>query len=99
MDSLVSAPTLTVIAAFYIVIGFVTFGVYGWDKAAAKKNRRRVSERTLHVLALLGGWPGALLAQRWLRHKTQKGTFQVVFWLTVVTNCVAVGWWIVSGMA
>jgi uncharacterized membrane protein YsdA (DUF1294 family) len=49
-------------------------------------------EQTLHVFALLGGWPGALVAQRWLRHKSKKASFQVAFWVTVVVNCVALGW-------
>lgn len=46
----------------------------------------RVPENTLHLLALLGGWPGALYAQQTLRHKTQKTSFRIVFWMTVLAN-------------
>ena len=47
---------------------------------------------TLHLFALVGGWPGELAAQRLLRHKSRKQEFQRVFWLTVFGNCVALGW-------
>ena len=57
----------------------VTFVVYGWDKRQAKRQGWRVSERTLHTLEFLGGWPGAWAAQRWLRHKSSKRSYRVVF--------------------
>ena len=63
-----------------------TFIVYAIDKAAARAQRRRTPESTLHLLALAGGWPGALLAQKWLRHKSVKQPFRTVFWLTMVLN-------------
>ncbi|HSH15989.1 MAG TPA: DUF1294 domain-containing protein [Verrucomicrobiae bacterium] len=44
----------------------------------------RVSEANLHLLELLGGWPAALLAQRRLRHKCSKGSYQFMFWLIVL---------------
>ncbi len=71
------------LALIYLVASLVTFGVYALDKRAAVHGKRRVSERTLHWLALVGGWPGALLAQRLLRHKTRKPFFRMMLWLTV----------------
>ncbi len=70
----------------YGLLSLVTYAVYALDKAAARRNRRRVPERTLHLLALLGGWPGALLAQQHLRHKSSKTRFLAVFWLTVLIH-------------
>jgi len=70
----------------YAAASVVTYATYAWDKRAAIKKRRRVSEKTLHWLALLGGWPGAWCAQQQLRHKTQKTAFRRVFWVTVVLN-------------
>lgn len=61
----------------------VTFVVYARDKSAAQRGGRRTPEVVLHFLGALGGWPGALLAQRMLRHKTRKLGFQILFWLTV----------------
>ena len=75
-----------------ILFSLITYGLYAKDKAAAQKNEWRVSERTLHVAALLGGWPGALLAQERLRHKTRKTRFRVVFWLTMLINFGGLGW-------
>jgi uncharacterized membrane protein YsdA (DUF1294 family) len=67
--------------------------MYALDKSAARSGRWRTSEQTLHAIGLVGGWPGALLAQQWLRHKTSKQSFIAVFWVTVALNVAAfVGW-------
>ena len=80
------------IIAFYALMSVLAYIAYAVDKKAAIKRRQRVSEKSLHLLGLLGGWPGALLAQQQLRHKTQKTAFQVTFWLTATLNLVCVGW-------
>lgn len=77
---------LIILAADVLLMSVVTLGFYAWDKRQAKRRRWRVPEKRLHVLSLLGGWPGALLAQRWLEHKTIKSKFRVVFWLTVLSH-------------
>jgi len=76
----------------YLVASVVAFCAYAIDKAAARRDARRIPERTLHLFALIGGWPGAVVAQRILRHKTIKASFQRTFWITVVLNCAVVGW-------
>jgi uncharacterized membrane protein YsdA (DUF1294 family) len=43
-------------------------------------------EAKLHIMELLGGWPGAFLAQRRFRHKCSKVSYQVVFWVIALTN-------------
>lgn len=73
-------------ALSYLLLSLLCFVIYALDKAAAKAGRWRTPENTLHLLALLGGWPGALLAQQWLRHKSSKLAFRIVFWMTVVLN-------------
>lgn len=73
-------------AALYLAMSVITFAVYAWDKSAAVRGTWRTPEKTLHMLALGGGWPGALLAQQLLRHKSVKPTFRAVFWLTVIVN-------------
>ncbi len=74
------------------LLSVITYGVYSGDKQAAESGRRRTPENTLHLLALLGGWPGAAIAQRRLRHKTAKQSFRSVYWLTVFANCAIVIW-------
>ena len=69
---------LPLVAAWYFVASVVTLVVYGIDKRAAQRGLWRVPEGMLHALALLGGWPGALLAQRLFHHKTLKMSFQLV---------------------
>ncbi|WEF35009.1 DUF1294 domain-containing protein [Pseudoduganella chitinolytica] len=76
-------------AALLAALNLVTYVAYARDKSAARTGRRRTPENTLLLLGLIGGWPGALLAQRRLRHKTAKASFQVRFWLTVLVNVAA----------
>jgi len=76
----------------YTGASVVAFIAYGLDKSAARNGRWRTKESTLHMLALVGGWPGALLAQRVYRHKSKKREFQVVFWAIVLLNCGVLGW-------
>ena len=76
----------------YLVFSLATFAAYALDKSAAEQGNWRTSESTLHLLALAGGWPGALIAQSRLRHKTRKQPFRAVFWATVVMNCAAFAW-------
>ena len=75
---------LLILAADVVLLSVVTLAFYAWDKRQATKEGWRVPEKRLHLLSVLGGWPGALLGQRWLRHKTVKTRFRVVFWLTVI---------------
>jgi uncharacterized membrane protein YsdA (DUF1294 family)/cold shock CspA family protein len=77
---------------FYLAISAATFIVYAFDKLAAEQGRWRIPEMTLHSLALIGGWPGALIAQTRFRHKTRKQPFRAVFWTTVVINGSALVW-------
>lgn len=80
------------------LLSAATLAVYAWDKAMAVRARRRIPEYHLHLLAVFGGWLGALLAQRWLRHKNRKAGFQLVFWLSALLNLSAwVGYyWLAS---
>lgn len=74
------------IAILYLVLSTVTFIIYWFDKRQAKKAEQRISERTLHIFALIGGWPGAALAQQLLRHKSHKRPFRIIFWFTLMAN-------------
>ncbi len=73
----------------YVGMSFVTFVAYALDKKAAEAEGWRLSEGSLLALGLACGWPGAVIAQQVVRHKTVKMSFQVVFWVTVVVNVVA----------
>lgn len=85
------------ILLIYLAASVVTFIAYAIDKSAARKGRWRTQEGTLHLLALIGGWPGALVAQSVLRHKSRKQPFRVIFWLTVILNCAAIAWLLTPG--
>ena len=66
---------------YAVVMSGITYLAYGWDKQQAREKQWRMPEAKLHIMELIGGWPGAFLAQRRLRHKCSKVSYQVVFWL------------------
>lgn len=73
----------------YVATSVLSFLFYIIDKSAARMGRRRTPEVTLHNLALVGGWPGALFAQQLLRHKSKKESFRSTFRITVILNIMA----------
>ncbi|MFT2815574.1 DUF1294 domain-containing protein [Leifsonia sp. A12D58] len=77
------------VAGLYLAASIVSFIVYAIDKSAATNGRWRISENTLLLLGVIGGWPGAIVAQQTLRHKTKKASFRAAFWVTVVLNLIA----------
>jgi uncharacterized membrane protein YsdA (DUF1294 family) len=77
---------LPYLAGVYAVPSVLVFGLYGWDKRVAVRGGSRTSEQSLHLLALAGGWPGAMLARSLFRHKTRKQPFTGIFWCTVLFN-------------
>ena len=80
-----------IVPIVYGAVSLLTMLLYGIDKSAAKKEKRRVSEAKLHILSLLGGWPGALLAQQIFKHKRSKSSFMRVYWVTVLVNLILLG--------
>lgn len=78
--------------AAYLALSVACFIAYALDKSAACKGERRTPESTLLMLGLFGGWPGAVLAQQWLRHKTVKQPFRRMFRLTIAVNVGAFLW-------
>jgi uncharacterized membrane protein YsdA (DUF1294 family) len=75
------------------VMSVLTVAFYAFDKSAARGRRWRVRESTLHVLELLGGWPGGILSREFLRHKSRKRSFRLISWLIVLLHLALVGWW------
>ena len=78
--------------ALYGAASPVTYVFYALDKNAARKGAWRIPEAQLHLLALIGGWPGAVFAQQSLRHKSKKPSFRFVFRLTVILNAAVAVW-------
>jgi uncharacterized membrane protein YsdA (DUF1294 family)/cold shock CspA family protein len=85
--------------ALYYGASIITYCCYSRDKTAAQNAGRRTPESTLHLMSLVGGWPGALIAQVLLRHKTRKPRFLVGYWFTVIVNCIALGVIVAKGVS
>jgi len=95
----VFAGLLPLVVGFaYLFMSGVSYFMYWADKSAAQNDARRTPEANLHLVDLLCGWPGALLAQQQFRHKTVKQPFVALFWLTVLINIASVAWLVHSGM-
>ena len=77
-----------------LAVNLLTFWAYAADKNAARHGRWRIPENNLHLLSLLGGWPGAWLAQQAMRHKASKREFRAVYWLTVAAHCAGLAAWV-----
>jgi uncharacterized membrane protein YsdA (DUF1294 family) len=84
------------ILVLYLAASVASAVAYAIDKSAAQSGRWRTAESTLHLLAVVGGWPGALVAQRVFRHKSRKLSFRAAFRATVALNCGALllFWWV-----
>jgi len=74
------------VLGIYLIMGIITYVAYSMDKSKAIDDDYRTEENTLHIMSLLGGWLGALIAQQRFRHKTTKVPFQVIFKITVILN-------------
>ncbi len=92
---LLVSPTLTVAklrinppvaVAYALLVNGMTYFVYASDKQRARQGDWRIPEVVLHSLELIGGWPGAFVAQRRLRHKCVKISYQIVFWIIVAVH-------------
>lgn len=76
----------------YAFMSVGAFLMYAKDKNAAEWGKWRTTENTLHALSLLGGWPGAKIAQSFLRHKSKKVSFRITYWITAIANCGGLYW-------
>ena len=77
---------LHLLLLLYVAASLIALILYAFDKRAASRGDWRIPEKTLHLVALVGGWPGALLGQQLFRHKRRKTAFLLLFWLTVAAN-------------
>ncbi|MDX1505145.1 MAG: DUF1294 domain-containing protein [Spongiibacter sp.] len=84
--------TPILVSMLFLVASGVAYLAYAKDKASAKSGDWRVSENTLHIISVFCGWPGAIIAQEKLRHKTKKTSFRIAFWITVAINLFGFFW-------
>ena len=87
-----AGPLPWIVPPLYVIASLAAWLLYAFDKSAAMNRRWRTQEATLLGVGLASGWPGALVAQQQMRHKTRKLSFQVPFWFTVLLNCAALAW-------
>lgn len=76
----------------FAVMGVIAFCTYGIDKYRAKHDKWRIPEKTLMLLALLGGAIGAFLGMKAFHHKTQHTKFRLIIPLLALIQLAAVFW-------
>lgn len=83
-------PSLGLAWSWIIGVSIVSFLTYGYDKSIAGRNVTRVPEAVLHLLTAAGGTIGSFAGMQIFRHKTQKKSFQLVFWAIVAIQIVVI---------
>jgi uncharacterized membrane protein YsdA (DUF1294 family) len=88
---------LTVVI-YLAVISLLAIEVTLFDKRAAKKNSRRVQERTLLLVAAIGGSVAMLVTMRMIRHKTKHLKFMLGIPVIIVLQIAAalLIWWLLK---
>lgn len=86
--SMAFALTTPLTLIWYLLISSITYALYFFDKKASMQKESRIPEGMLQLLALFGGWPGALLAQTVISHKSHKRKFQRWFWVATTLNII-----------
>ncbi|PIR78093.1 MAG: DUF1294 domain-containing protein [Candidatus Magasanikbacteria bacterium CG10_big_fil_rev_8_21_14_0_10_36_16] len=84
-----------VLIGYFILINLITLITFGIDKGKAINNNRRIRERTLWIMSLLGGSLGALLGMKMFRHKTKKLSFQAMMAVILVVQ-ILLAYWLLS---
>lgn len=77
---------MKVLLLYFLFINVLVFIFAGYDKSQARKNNRRIPEKTLFLMALTGGSPGLLTAMLLFKHKTSKTSFIVKFTLILAVQ-------------
>jgi uncharacterized membrane protein YsdA (DUF1294 family) len=90
--------SVTIAVSYALFVNAITLIAYAHDKRRSIRGGRRIRETRLHLLELLGGWPGAYLASKLFRHKTQKSRFRIVRLMMTLLNILLVssavyGWY------
>ncbi len=88
--TLLLVQKIHILGAYLIAVNITTIMIYGYDKLISSTSKLRVPEKNLHTLAILGGSLSALMSQNFFRHKTLKKSFQITYWIIVVSQIVAI---------
>jgi uncharacterized membrane protein YsdA (DUF1294 family) len=70
----------------------IAFATYGFDKWRAVRGGRRIPERRLHRLALVGGAAGGWLGMLLFRHKRRTAAVRRVLALATILQLALAAW-------
>jgi len=75
---------MKLITIYFVFINLLSGFIFAYDKNAAIRGRRRIPERTLHILELLGGVFANLLLMYTLHHKNRKFSYWAWTWMIMI---------------
>lgn len=78
------------VVAYFLIINMLAFWSMYSDKQKAKKKQYRIPEKTLFMLAILGGSIGSIAGMQWCRHKTKHWYFKIGLPLILVVQIILV---------
>ncbi|MCL9780843.1 cold shock and DUF1294 domain-containing protein [Vibrio sp. S4M6] len=81
-----------IVIDYLLLISGFTYVLYAFDKSLSSSDNWQVPELVFHVFTLAGGWPGAVLAQSFLRHRPLSLSYLPTFWFTVIANVTLFAW-------
>lgn len=84
-----SRPLALALAAYLAALNLAAFAAFGADKRRARRGAWRVPEKTLFLLALLGGSLGAVCGMCAFRHKTRHWRFRYGLPAILLAHCAA----------
>jgi len=91
--ALLYGQLIYVLPLLYIEASLFTYWLYKADKEAAiARHGNRLAEESLQLFSLIGGWPGAYVAQLQLAHKRSKTSFRREFGFVIAGNALLVIW-------
>lgn len=73
----ISKYSIIVIVIYLVVVNSIGFASMGIDKSKAKRGAWRIPEKTLFLIAILGGSVGSILGMKQFRHKTKHKSFTI----------------------
>ncbi len=82
------------LVSWFAACNLVVLPMWAWDKMQAKRGRSRIPEVALHLCALTGATPASFAAMHWLRHKTLKPTFRLLYGVFVLLQVAAIAYWL-----
>ena len=84
------------VIVYLLAINLIGLLIMYIDKRKAIKGNWRIPEKTLILIALLGGSIGTIIGMYWFRHKTKKLRFTIGFPVILLTEIIVITYFLIK---